>query len=54
LILHSDPLATVTDELKSWFDEDPSQTGREVTIPLDMARVSPRADLKSVALSMKI
>jgi len=25
-----DPLAKVTDDLKAWFDEDPSQTGREL------------------------
>ena len=32
-----DPLAKVTDDLKAWFDEDPSQTGRELLNRLQAA-----------------
>ena len=32
-----DPLAKVTDDLKAWFDEDPSQTGRELLCRLQAA-----------------
>ncbi len=33
-----DPLAKVTDDLKAWFDEDPSQTGRELLGRLQAAQ----------------
>jgi hypothetical protein len=51
-----DPLATVTDDLKAWFDEDQSQTGRELLGKLQAAHPGayPDALLRTVQRRLKI
>jgi hypothetical protein len=51
-----DPLATVTDELKAWFEEDQSQTGRELLCKLQAAHpdIYPDALLRTVQRRLKV
>ena len=51
-----DPLAKVTDELRAWFDDDPSQTGRALLCKLQAAhpRAYPDALLRTVQRRLKI
>ena len=51
-----DPLATVTDELKAWFDENQSQTGRELLCKLQAAHpdICPDALLRTVQRRLKV
>ena len=50
-----DPLAKVTDDLKAWFDEDPSKTGRELLCRLQAAHPDtyPDALLRTVQRRLK-
>ncbi len=51
-----DPLAAVTAEIRAWFDEDPSQTGRELLSKLQAAHpgIYPDALLRTVQRRLKI
>lgn len=51
-----DPLAKVTDDLKAWFHEDPSQTGRELLDRLQAAHPDdyPDALIRTVQRRVKI
>ena len=51
-----DPLAKVTDDLKAWFHEDPSQTGRELLGRLQAAHPDdyPDALIRTVQRRVKI
>lgn len=51
-----DPLAKVADDLKAWFDEDPSRTGRELLCRLQAAHPDsyPDALLRTVQRRVKI
>ncbi|WP_442880234.1 transposase [Aurantimonas sp. A2-1-M11] len=51
-----DPLAEVTDDLKAWFDEAPSRTGRELLSRLQVAHPNayPDALLRTVQRRLKI
>ena len=51
-----DPLAAVTAEIRAWFDEDPSQTGRELLCKLQAAHpgICPDALLRTVQRRLRI
>lgn len=51
-----DPIAMVTKDLKAWFEEDPSQTGRELLSKLQAAHpdVYPDALLRTVQRRLKV
>jgi len=51
-----DPLAKVTDDLKAWFDEDPSKTGHELLCRLQAAHPDayPEMLLRTVQRRVKI
>ena len=51
-----DPLAEITDNLKAWFDEEPSQTARELLCKLQVAHPDTYSDalLRTVQRRLKI